>query len=32
MAYDVLPLADVERVWTGQAAGGGEPRCVLVPG
>jgi NADPH:quinone reductase-like Zn-dependent oxidoreductase len=31
MAYDVRPLAEVEDVWTAQAAGGGEPRSVLTP-
>jgi NADPH:quinone reductase-like Zn-dependent oxidoreductase len=31
MAYDVLPLADVEQAWTRQAAGSAGARCVLVP-
>lgn len=32
MAYDVLPLAQVEEAWTRQAAGGSPARCVLQPG
>ena len=32
MAYDVHPLADVERVWARIAAGEADARCVLVPG
>ncbi|MGC4110126.1 MAG: hypothetical protein QM747_06820 [Nocardioides sp.] len=31
MQYDVRPLAEVEDVWTRQAAGETEPRRVLVP-
>ena len=32
MAYDVLPLAEVEAAWTRQAEGRAHGRCVLVPG
>ena len=32
MAYDVSPLADVERAWTRQAEGRARARSVLVPG
>ncbi|MGA8246454.1 MAG: zinc-binding dehydrogenase, partial [Nocardioides sp.] len=31
-AYDVRPLAQVEEVWTRQAAGGSAARFVLRPG
>jgi NADPH:quinone reductase-like Zn-dependent oxidoreductase len=32
MAYDVLPLVEVEAAWARQATGAAEVRCVLAPG
>ena len=32
MAYDVLPLAEVEAAWARQSTGEAHGRCVLVPG